>query len=165
MEIICNSAANGIITDELAYQAVRSALVAAADGSGRMYHPVLIADGLQRDERFSIKCGASAGEQLLGFKVGPYRPRNVKLHSTTVVLIDPATGQVASIIQGDQLNGYRTAASDAVATKLLSRENASTLSILGSGHQAAFEARALCRVRKLDRILIAGRNDAGRPFA
>ncbi len=161
MEFIANSNAESLISEASAYRAVHAALRAAAEGSAAL-PPVLITPGFRPDESFSVKCGSCPASHLIGFKVGGYWPRNAEKgasrHSTSIVLIDPDTGQFAAMIRGDRLNGFRTAASDAVATDALARQDASTLSVFGSGHQAEFEVRAICRIRKIRRILLCSRN-------
>ena len=161
MEFIANSAAESVITDALAYDAVRRALIAAADGSVDM-PPVVVIGGPQTGESLSVKCGSSSVSNIVGIKVGGYWPRNAETgtprHSTSIILIDPDTGRFDCIVRGDRLNGFRTAASDAVATDALARHDAATLAVFGSGHQAEFEVRAICRVRRIQRILIAARN-------
>ena len=160
MEFVSNSSAESVITEATAYRAVHGALLAATEGAA--LPPVVIARGIRADESFSIKCASCSASHLVGFKVGGYWPRNAEAgaprHSTSIVLIDPDTGRFASMVRGDRLNGFRTAASDAVATDALARKDASTLSVFGSGHQAEFEVRAICRIRKIQRILISSRN-------
>ena len=161
MEFISNSATESLITEALAYEAVHRALMAAADGSVDM-PPVVIVGGPRSGESLSVKCGSSSAANIVGLKVGGYWPRNAEVgtprHSTSIILIDPETGRFGCIVRGDRLNGFRTAASDAVATDALARHDAATLAVFGSGHQAEFEVRAICRVRRIQRILIAARN-------
>jgi ornithine cyclodeaminase len=161
MEFISNSAAEAVMTDALAYETVRQALIAAAAGAADM-PPVVILGGPRNGESLSVKCGSFPVSNILGLKVGGYWPRNAETgaprHSTSIILIDPDTGRLSCIVRGDRLNGFRTAASDAVATDALARHDAATLAVFGSGHQAEFEVRAICRVRRIQRILIASRN-------
>ena len=56
------------------------------------------------------------------------------------------------------MNCYRTAAADAVATDTLARPNAKVLTVIGTGHQAAYEVQAIARIRKLSRLLVVGRD-------
>jgi ornithine cyclodeaminase len=160
MEFISNSSAEGVITEESAYRAVHGALLAVTEDAA--LPPVVITRGIRAEESFSVKCASCAASHLVGFKVGGYWPRNAEAgmprHSTSIVLIDPDTGRFASMIRGDRLNGFRTAASNAIATDALARSEAATLSIFGSGHQAEFEVRAICRIRPIQRIMISSRN-------
>ncbi|HLJ73171.1 MAG TPA: ornithine cyclodeaminase family protein, partial [Thermoanaerobaculia bacterium] len=60
----------------------------------------------------------------------------------------------------------RTGAATAVAAKYLARENARTALICGCGNQGRIQARALQRVRKIDRIFAFDENrDAAADFA
>jgi ornithine cyclodeaminase len=73
-------------------------------------------------------------------------------------LIDQDTGRIGAVVEGSAVNCYRMAAADAVATDILARSNAEILALFGTGHQAAFEARAVARIRKLSRVLVVGRD-------
>src|ERR671936_650577 len=50
------------------------------------------------------------------------------------------------------------AAGSALATRLLARDDARVLAILGTGVQARSHARALVRVREFDEVRVAGRD-------
>jgi ornithine cyclodeaminase len=151
------------LTLDMAFDAVSKALIAAADGSG-FINPVVIGRGLASGETFSIKSGASAAGCLVGLKVGSYWPRNETLglapHGSLVILLNPETGRLATIVDASELNGPRTAAADAVAAAQLARRDAKTLTVLGAGHQAEHEIRALCAIRPIERVLIASRSEA-----
>jgi ornithine cyclodeaminase len=160
ISFISNEVTDRVADEQLAYDAVREALVEAA-GQKAILNPVVIGQGSGAGETFSLKSGTAPSSELAGVKIGSFWPGNpaqgLSRHGTFICLIDPKTGRVEGLVQGDNLNGLRTAASNAVATTLLARADASTLAIVGAGHQAAFEARALCRVRPIARILIASR--------
>ena len=148
---------------ELAYRAVERALVAVIDGSAAV-NPVVIARGLSEGETFSIKSGAARRERIVGFKVGSYWPNNAAAglapHGSTIFLLNPDTGRLMAIVEASRLNGTRTAAADAVAAHLLAKPSAATLTLIGAGHQAEFEAHALCAIRPIERILIVARDAA-----
>jgi ornithine cyclodeaminase len=59
---------------------------------------------------------------------------------------------------GLEITAIRTAAASAVATKLLSRKNSSTLAIIGSGEQAKRHIEAILFVRNIKQINIWSRN-------
>lgn len=151
------------LTLDLAFEAVTEALMAAADGTG-VVNPVVIAPGLQEGETYSLKSGASRKRHIVGLKVGSYWPRNkdqgLAPHGSLVLLLDPATGRLATLVEANELNGPRTAAADAVAAAQLARPDARTLTVLGAGHQAPHEIRALCAIRPIERILIWSRSEA-----
>jgi ornithine cyclodeaminase len=140
--------------------AVKRALIAAANGSGTV-NPVVIGRGLNDGETFSIKSGAARDERIVGLKVGAYWPGNraagLPCHGSSILLLDPATGRLMAVVEASVLNGLRTAAADAAAAEVLARPDATTLTIVGAGNQALHEARAICAVRPIERILVISR--------
>lgn len=147
----------------LAVDAVKQAMIAVADGSGSV-NPVIIGRGLRQGETFSIKSGVAEQSRLIGLKVGSYWPNNaargLSAHGSTILLLDPDTGRLMAVLEASRLNGPRTAAADAVAADLLARPDSSTLTLIGAGHQAEYEVRALSAIRPIKRVLIASRTRA-----
>jgi ornithine cyclodeaminase len=84
--------------------------------------------------------------------------RDLHTHQAVVMLFDADTGAPKAMLDGASITALRTAAGSALATRLLSREDAATLLIVGTGVQALSHARALARVRKLRELRIAGRD-------
>jgi ornithine cyclodeaminase len=69
-----------------------------------------------------------------------------------IVVSDRRTGRVRALIcDGGLLSDLRTAAASAVAANVLSRKDATTVGLIGSGNQAYWHARALCVVRHVSR--------------
>lgn len=71
-------------------------------------------------------------------------------------LLDPATGIAVAHLEANYLTDLRTAATSAVATDLLARQDVKTLGIFGSGRQAAIHLAVLPRVRRFERFLVTG---------
>jgi ornithine cyclodeaminase/alanine dehydrogenase-like protein (mu-crystallin family) len=67
-------------------------------------------------------------------------------------------------LDGTLITAVRTGAASALSARLLARPDAAVLAILGTGVQARSHARAMCRVRPIREIRVAGR-DAGRSAA
>ncbi len=84
--------------------------------------------------------------------------RGLDAHQGTVTLFDGETGQVVAVMNASPLTAIRTAACSAVATRVLGRENARELAILGAGVQARAHIHALAAVRPFERIRIASRS-------
>jgi thiomorpholine-carboxylate dehydrogenase len=78
--------------------------------------------------------------------------RGLPSHLATILLFDPHTGEPLAILDGRYITEARTAAVSAVSAKLLAREGAGVLAILGSGVQARSHAEALACVCKLREI-------------
>jgi ornithine cyclodeaminase/alanine dehydrogenase-like protein (mu-crystallin family) len=76
----------------------------------------------------------------------------------TVMLMDPATAQPRLVMAANYLTDLRTAATSALATKLLAREDVRTLGIFGTGRQARAHLKVLLLVRKFDRALVCARD-------
>jgi alanine dehydrogenase len=121
------------------------------------------------------RIAALAGEGLLGAMVA-YLPsldalvaklvsvfphnRDLPTHQAVIAAFDPRDGSLRALLDGTAITAQRTAAASALATKLLAREDAQVLSIVGTGVQAREHARALQLVRDFREVLIAGRDRA-----
>jgi ornithine cyclodeaminase len=81
-------------------------------------------------------------------------------HQAVIVVFDPENGTPLALMDGTYITATRTAAGSALATRLLAREDAEVLALLGTGVQAHSHARALPRVRTFTEIRIAGRDQA-----
>jgi alanine dehydrogenase len=81
-------------------------------------------------------------------------------HQAVIVVFDPENGTPLALMDGTYITATRTAAGSALATRLLAREDAQVLALLGTGVQARSHARALPRVRAFTEIRIAGRDRA-----
>jgi alanine dehydrogenase len=89
-------------------------------------------------------------------------PRNagtpLPTHQAVIVVFDPATGEPTALLDGTAITEARTGACSALSARLLAREDAAVLAVLGTGVQARSHARAMCRVRPIRQIRVAGRN-------
>jgi ornithine cyclodeaminase/alanine dehydrogenase-like protein (mu-crystallin family) len=83
-------------------------------------------------------------------------------HMATIVLLDPATGELLALLDGRYITEARTAAVSALSTRLLAREDAATLAIVGSGVQARSHLEAIGRVRRLAEVRVWSRSAAHR---
>ncbi len=75
-------------------------------------------------------------------------------HLATIVLLDSTTGELLSVMDGRYITEARTAAVSAVSARLLAREDAGVLAIVGSGVQARSHLAALERVRSLKDVRV-----------
>ena len=80
--------------------------------------------------------------------------RGLDAHQGTVTLFDGETGETRAIMNASAITAIRTAAVSAVATRLLAREDARELGILGAGVQARSHLEALRLVRDFDTVRI-----------
>lgn len=75
-------------------------------------------------------------------------------HQGAVALFELEHGSLVAIVDATTITGIRTAAVTAVATRLLAREDAGDLAILGSGVQAAAHLSAMLLARKVRRVRV-----------
>jgi ornithine cyclodeaminase len=163
LAIIPEETARRLVTRQMAYDAVRTAFEAVATGRARVFD-VAIGTGLRSGEAFAIKSGLDADREMVGFKCGTYWPENfgtgVPAHASTVMLLDPDTGYPRALVSAAYSNGFRTAAADALAVSSLARPDATVLGVIGAGHQAEQEIRAVAGVRSLSLVKISTRSEA-----
>jgi ornithine cyclodeaminase len=81
-------------------------------------------------------------------------------HQAVIVAFDPDTGEPAALLDGTAITAIRTGACSALSARLLARPESEVLAILGTGVQARTHARAMCRVRPVSEIRVAGRDQA-----
>jgi ornithine cyclodeaminase len=103
-----------------------------------------------------------AGAGALAAKLVALFPQNaargIPTHRAIVAAFDPATGTPEAIMDGEVVTAMRTAAGSALSARLLAREDAAVLAVLGTGVQARAHAEAVRRVRPIRELRIAGRD-------
>jgi ornithine cyclodeaminase len=160
MTFISEEESRLLITHEIAFHAVKDALIAAAVDVSSTIFPAVVAHAAHKHDVFTIKSGTMS--TISGLKVGSYWPDDIikgqRNHNSTILLIDQASGRISSVVEAGEVNAYRTAAADAVAAVALARPDSSTLAIFGAGHQALFEYLALSRVLPIRHVLIVARD-------
>jgi alanine dehydrogenase len=82
----------------------------------------------------------------------------IPTHQALIAMFDPETGSPVALLDGTEITAVRTGACSALSVRLLAREDASLLALLGTGVQARSHARAVVRVRPIAEIRIAGRD-------
>lgn len=156
MRFLSEEDSAALVTERLAYDAVRTALIAAVADTSTTF-PALPAHGSAPHNRFTLKSAAAA--DVAGVKIGSYWPGNTTTprHNSAILLLDQETGRIAAVVEAAKVNAYRTAAADAVAADTLANPDAGTLTIFGTGHQAFYECLALAKVRTLTTIHVVAR--------
>jgi ornithine cyclodeaminase/alanine dehydrogenase-like protein (mu-crystallin family) len=100
--------------------------------------------------------------RLWGLKTVAIFPSNAErgldLHQGFVALFDGETGETRAILNAGGITAVRTAAVSGVATRLLARDGARTLAILGAGIQAKAHLEAMTAVREFERIVAWSRS-------
>ncbi len=122
------------------------------------------------DQRSVLAVMPSYLKDSMGVKVISVMPSNhgtaYDSHNGAVLLFEAVHGQPLAMIEAGAITAIRTAAVSGLATRLLAREDAGDLAILGVGVQARTHLEAMQSVRKLRRVRVWSRNlDRARIFA
>ncbi|MGG7569576.1 ornithine cyclodeaminase family protein [Streptomyces sirii] len=117
----------------------------------------------ERDGFLAAMPGSVPSAGVLMGKLVSVFPHNagtpLPTHQALIVVFDPDTGEPVALLDGTAITAARTAACSALSARLLAREDASVLAVLGTGAQARSHAEAMCRVRPIRHIRVAGRNE------
>lgn len=84
--------------------------------------------------------------------------RGLDAHQGAVLLFDGETGETRAIMNASAITAIRTAAVSGVATRLLARDDARVLTILGAGVQARSHLRAMACAMLTERIYLWARD-------
>lgn len=92
--------------------------------------------------------------------------RGKDIHQGAVLLFDNDTGDLLAAMNASAITAIRTAAVSGLATRLLAREDARVLAILGVGVQARSHLAAMACVRSLAQVRVVSRtHEKARLFA
>ena len=120
-----------------------------------------IAQNKTRDSSLLIMPGWKEGAYI-GIKIVNVFPDNSKKNLPSVIasyiLHDFNTGTILANIEGSELTAKRTMAASALASKFLSRENSTSLLIVGTGRLAMEAAFAHSAVRDIKKVVVWGRD-------
>ncbi len=100
----------------------------------------------------------AADDEFIGVKLVTVYEGNaahgLPTHLASIQLFRAATGEPVALFDGRLITEMRTAAVSAVATRLLSKQDARVLALIGSGVQARAHARALRYVRAFEEVRV-----------
>ncbi len=110
------------------------------------------------------------GVAALGVKAVTFFPRNegtdLDSHQGAVLLFEAGRGRLLAVIDATSVTAVRTAAVSGLATRVLAREDAGDLALVGSGVQARTHLEAMLAVRNIRRVRVASKTLArARSFA
>lgn len=138
-------------------EAMQSALIEYSEDRTQQPLRTVLEVGSQK-AFFGVMPAFLPGLGALGAKLVTVYGSNAALglptHLATIVMLDAATGAPAAFLDGRYITEARTAAVSAVSTRLLSRTDATTLAIVGTGVQARSHLEAIATVRTLREIKV-----------
>ena len=106
----------------------------------------------------AYRAGDHGAFGLKAICVFPGNPAQGKdAHQGAVLLFSRETGELLALMNASEITAIRTAAVSAVATRLLAREDAKTLAIVGAGVQARTHLAALALVRSIKEARVVAR--------
>jgi alanine dehydrogenase len=136
----------------------------AALARGEAFQPLRAAHWLpdRRGLLVAMPGGLFGGDDVLGLKVLTVFPGNAahgeESHQGAVLLFEAERGRPLAFLDASSITAIRTAAVSALATRLLAREDAGDLALLGTGVQARTHLAALWEVRPLRRVRVWSRD-------
>ncbi len=105
-----------------------------------------------------------AGTAVLGLKAVTFFPRNegtdLDSHQGAVLLFEAGRGRLLAMIDATSVTAVRTAAVSGLATRVLARQDAGDLALVGSGVQARTHLEAMLAVRPIRRVRVASQTRA-----
>ncbi len=156
VSVISEAVCQAVISRAEAFSAVEQVFSAMAKNTAYNFPVIREAIG-HGDALYGFKSGFDRDAMVLGLKSGGYWPGNVEKdltnHQSTVILFDPDTGKLKSLVSGNYLTAIRTAASSAVSIAHLARKDAKILGMIGAGHQSTFQLRAAVEQRDFEKVL------------
>lgn len=139
-----------------AFIAVENVFAAMAKNNAYNFPVIREAIG-HADALYGFKSGFDRDGMVLGLKSGGYWPSNINQgltnHQSTIILFDPDTGKLKSLVGGNYLTAVRTAASSAVSIAHLARKDSKVLGMIGAGHQSTFQLRAAVEQRNFEKVV------------
>lgn len=124
-----------------------------------------LADGKAENQPRRRSSGAGATLHVLSAAADYLGFVGYKSYATTksgarfqFMLSDAKTAQPVALIEANLMGQIRTGAATGVATKYMARPDATVVGCFGTGFQARAQLKAVCSVRRIERIDVYGRD-------
>ena len=124
---------------------LRSTLTMPSKNGGALFMPVY----LPNIQRVGLKA-------VTVYQDNP--SKGLPMIHAVVMVFDASTGIPLAVMDGEVITAMRTGAVSGLATKLLARENAKIVAIIGAGVQGETQLEAVCTVRDIKKAYIFDRN-------
>lgn len=153
MRYVTEAEVTSALTMPLALAAMRRAFTALSEGRARNLPRRRV-----RAHGPSLAVMAAATDDDGGFlaaKLYTAGPHGARFH---VAVWRAEDGEMVALLEAERLGCLRTGAASGLAADLLSRPEAESLAVIGSGLQAFYQVEAVCHVRPMRRIRVYSRS-------
>jgi ornithine cyclodeaminase/alanine dehydrogenase-like protein (mu-crystallin family) len=167
--VLRNQDMPGLVSTDECIDAIEKAYIELGQGQAqelprrRIYHPRQ--DRIDHYYWFNEMAGVVPGMRSMGLRVNSAtvsvaRKRgNARLgfpgaFSALVFLFDTETTELLAVLQDFYLNPIRVAATSAIVTKRLARDDSKVMGLFGSGTQALLQAECTCAVTSIEEIRV-----------
>ncbi len=103
--------------------------------------------------QLSVLQAAIPGLGSLGYKTYTVGPDGVRFW----LLLFKDDGELHCLMEAEHIGLIRTGGASGIATKYMSREDSKVVGVLGTGYQAPSQLEAICKVRKIEKVLAYSR--------
>jgi alanine dehydrogenase len=160
MIVLTHDDVAALLPMEQAIEVVSEAMKGVSDRTAEL--PLRAVVPVGGGNRMGVMPGAIAQPACFGVKLVSLFPENpargLSSHRGAIVLFEPETGGAVAMMDASLLTAIRTAAASAVATRALAREDVAQLALIGYGEQAEHHLEAMCAVRPVSHVTVAGRS-------
>ena len=160
MKILSNTDVATLLPMTSAIDVISGIMKTVSKGSETL--PLRNAIPVGGNNKMGVMPGAITDPACFGVKLVSLFPNNPALglssHRGAIVLFEAQTGGAIAMMDAGLLTAIRTAAASGVATKALARADATSLLLVGYGEQAEYHLDAICAVRNIRTVHVAGRS-------
>lgn len=136
-----------LLTMPLALECVQHSFERLADGSALLHSRQRL--HLPSKSYLHYMAAADGTSGYLGLKIYTSSQQGLRF---LITLFSAESGDLLALVEADFVGQMRTGAASGVATRLLAREDARMVGIVGTGLQARTQLQALAHVRKLTEV-------------
>jgi ornithine cyclodeaminase len=140
-------------------ETMAEALECLAKGEGYMPVRMMVRPPATSSLMALMPAYRSGHQPVYGLKTICMFPGNAEMgkdiHQGSVQLFSGENGELLAVVNGSAITAIRTAAVSAVATRLLAREDAGDVALIGAGRQGRAHLAAMAAVRRLKRVRVA----------
>ena len=145
-----------VLTMDIALEEVEKGFVHLAEGRAFNFPRNRLPNGTGS---FNFMAATAPELGVMGMKTYDFAANPSRFY---VQLYDTATAELIALIEANGMGQVRTGAASGIATKYMSRADASTVGMIGSGYQAGTQLEAVCRVRDITSARIYSRTRENR---